>query len=1135
MTKNRFLKIFSFIACAIFCLTQVLSALPVFAQTGNGQYDVNDDGDVAVSDVSSLLDALAVIDSYDARYDVDNDGVNSVADVSALLDYLAIAHPAAQVFTDTITQDLIDYGDANAYVDWTYTAANSSGVVYAGNSYSVPEDYIQIRSKSNDSGIVSVTSGGAISKVTVVFAATTSNGAKLDVYGSNTPFDGPADLFASSTQGTLLGSIVCGTGTSLEITGSYAYVAVRSYSGAIYMSSITFEWNGGNGSDPGTDPGTDPTVPPVTVSDILTNANTYAGNSTNYKTWTATGESGAEYLGQSAGQDETIQIRSKNNNSGVVVTTSAGTLQSVTVTFHSSTTVGRTVDIYAKDSAYTDPSDLYSASAGTLVASLSYDGETSSYTYTFTTSYAYFGLRSSDGALYLDEIEIVWGSTSQGGDPTPDEPTPDEPTPTPGDTTVSDILTNANTYAGNSTSYKSWTATGESGAEYLGQSAGQDETIQLRSKNNNSGVVVTTSAGTLQSVTVTFHSSTTAGRTVDIYAKDSAYTDPIDLYGADAGTLVASLSYDGSTASYTYTFTDSYAYFGLRSSEGALYLDEIEIVWNSSSQGGDPGDDPTVLTTPEEIVEAAYALGAGETLSRAYTLTGTVTSIDTAYSAKYGNISVYMAVEGMENYPILCYRLKNGSGVPSGAGVEILRVNDTVTVTGILTNYVKNGVSIIEFKADCTLDALDRAPVETVVSENVQYMTLDELADVRGVSYGLPSTGDVEALVIPIGFTNSNYTNVLEKLELGFNGTPEETGWHSLQSYYREVSFGALNIHSTITDIYQTGVAYDLTSGETETDDYAYLADAVAYFENEYDYTDFDANGDGYIDCVFLVYLAPYGTEDTHSDLWWAYTYVYYEENGETLYDGVGIGWYMWFSIEFFDDPILQYYDDNDNWVGDDKGLTVNAETVIHETGHAMGLDDYYDYVNNVYGGLGALNMMDYNQGDHDPYSKAILGWINPTVLKSGDYETSLTSFTTTGDALFLVRTDEDTYFQEFFSISLYTPDGVNALKAGDGVGLYDEACIVIYHVNATLKNDIFDNLAYDICAQNNGQEVDRLIKIVEADGDGSIDDGYYTNTDDVFFEGDSIALYWNDGTFSGWTVTIGEISENGAEISIVG
>ncbi len=103
---------------------------------------------------------------------------------------------------------------------------------------------------------------------------------------------------------------------------------------------------------------------------------------------------------------------------------------------------------------------------------------------------------------------------------------------------------------------------------------------------------------------------------------------------------------------------------------------------------------PTVdLTTPAGIVDAAYALEPNEALEGEFTLTGKIVSIDSEWSEQYGNITVTIAVEGKEDKPIQCFRLK-------GDGAATLAVGNTIKVTGVLKNF--NGT--IEFDAGCILN-----------------------------------------------------------------------------------------------------------------------------------------------------------------------------------------------------------------------------------------------------------------------------------------------------------------------------------------------------------------------------------------------------------------------------------------------
>jgi len=99
---------------------------------------------------------------------------------------------------------------------------------------------IQLRSKNSNSGIVTTTSGGNVRKITIVWNDATANERALDIYGSNTAFKDPTELY--NTSATKLGSIVKGSSTTLEITGNYPYIGMRSNNGAMYITSIEISY-----------------------------------------------------------------------------------------------------------------------------------------------------------------------------------------------------------------------------------------------------------------------------------------------------------------------------------------------------------------------------------------------------------------------------------------------------------------------------------------------------------------------------------------------------------------------------------------------------------------------------------------------------------------------------------------------------------------------------------------------------------------------------------------------------------------------------------------------------------------------------------------------------------------------------
>ena len=122
---------------------------------------------------------------------------------------------------------------------------------------------------------------------------------------------------------------------------------------------------------------------------------------------------------------------------------------------------------------------------------------------------------------------------------------------------------------------------------------------------------------------------------------------------------------------------------------------------------------PASLGDAAEILEMAYALEQGAALEVPVTLTGVITAIDTPYDAGYKNVSVVMAVEGHEDKPVLCYRLK-------GEGAENLFPGDTITVSGIIKNYK----GTIEFDAGCTMDSWENTGADVPL-----LLTADEILD----------------------------------------------------------------------------------------------------------------------------------------------------------------------------------------------------------------------------------------------------------------------------------------------------------------------------------------------------------------------------------------------------------------------
>lgn len=202
------------------------------------------------------------------------------------------------------------------------------------------------------------------------------------------------------------------------------------------------------------------------------------------------------------------------------------------------------------------------------------------------------------------------------------------PSPAEADTTAWDTLDRAMT-GQTGTTYGEWSGkTGNSGAVYAGVSAGGNDSIQLRSKGSNSGIVTTASCGKATRIVVTWNDGTDSGRTLDVYGKNTAYTQATDLYINVQGTKIGSIVC-GQSAELT--ITDDYAFIGFRPGNGTVYLDKIEIEWKTGDEMPEPHADGFYLIGPNwtiGAIDAAQQFRENPDIEEEYMLTTTLAAGD---------------------------------------------------------------------------------------------------------------------------------------------------------------------------------------------------------------------------------------------------------------------------------------------------------------------------------------------------------------------------------------------------------------------------------------------------------------------------------------------------------------------------
>ena len=411
---------------------------------------------------------------------------------------------------------------------------------------------------------------------------------------------------------------------------------------------------------------------------------------------------------------------------------------------------------------------------------------------------------------------------------------------------------------------------------------------------------------------------------------------------------------------------------------------------------------------------------------------------------------------------------------------------------------------------------------------------------------GLPSTGDIHALVIPVQFVGDKITqSQLDNLNVAFNGNSSDTGWESVQSYYKKASYGKLNLTFDIQSVYsaQYNSSYYANYSEqyqqygetyTRTGEEVILMEALAYYESRLDLTKYDTNGDDTIDAVYLIYSAP--VDYDNAEFYWAYVTWYY---GEKQYDGLDAYYYLFAGFDFMDESTSR-----DPGSGYDRisGLKINASTFIHETGHLLGLDDYYDYDtrSGCNEGLGGADMMDYTVGDHNVYSKMMLGWLTPTIVNENTTVT-IQSSQASASAILIPLNFNNSYFCEYLLIDLYSAQGLNALHASmNNTVLYDGASygVRIYHISSSINNP-YNNDYGSFTDYNNTSTSFALIKLVEADGEKKFasSNGYASRTD-LWQAGNKLSNVFpsykrNDGKKVNFDIIVNSVSATSASITV--
>ena len=496
-----------------------------------------------------------------------------------------------------------------------------------------------------------------------------------------------------------------------------------------------------------------------------------------------------------------------------------------------------------------------------------------------------------------------------------------------------------------------------------------------------------------------------------------------------------------------------------------------------------------------------------------------------AYIEQCATLYTFMESEGVEGYV-------------SDTFILTIAYNAEDTLLTVVAMPLGGGSGEGEYVTTLPNDGRGLPSSESGIYE-VDFTKAEYVKDVHDQGYyldGCPTVSGSEKLnilVIPVEFKDATAESKgydIEKIERAFNGGEGDTDYYSVREYNYISSYGQLDLNFVVLDSWfrpqQSSTYYaEYTTVVQDTElaigDQVIMNEALQYLAPIMDLAQFDSDGNGTIDGIVMINTLAI---DSEVDFQWAYRYwnYYWDNEGNPYeYDGVYANDYLWAPYQFLHE---------DRSTGEYDSSLTNTYTFIHEFGHLLGADDYYDtaYIEHPMGGY---DIMDAMIADHNPFTKFNYGWLTSSRLIVAEESVTVTldAFSKNGDTIIIANNwaEELGAYQEYYVLMYYTNEGLNTGE----YGLFEEEGILVYHVNATLYVDeSYGDPLYDIYNSNtnywdpNGYgTLDNLIEFVTTES------GEY-----VYGVGDSLASdTMNDSNEAiAYTFTVDSITSDSATLT---
>ena len=536
---------------------------------------------------------------------------------------------------------------------------------------------------------------------------------------------------------------------------------------------------------------------------------------------------------------------------------------------------------------------------------------------------------------------------------------------------------------------------------------------------------------------------------------------------------------------------------------------------------------------------------AKDSLNRDYSLTAKLSI------AKNSLVEIYASNEGDDFFILNNELIFNANLVAKYAnGTEVAIAKDDANLSYSIGEVTNEAYKNVTFTYEA--DSVTKTVTYPVLFSNPTALAKKELGfnykdyglSMSGVGYGknyVDSTGNINALVIPVWFNNSSQffteaqkEQLLEDVNTVTFSQNDDTVYCSMKEYFAQASHGKLNIDGYVTGFYESSRNTTAFSDENTNTIYDFGKEAIPWYTENYSsrpISNYDADGNGKVDVAIFLFAGNYygSGSNTHS---YAFNVVFNKNTS-----GVGVHPYLDSCIFMPIGAFYGYEFKTANQTGQKNIADLSArnanvflsagDTLIHEMGHSLGCVDLYTqnghsklYQTGGYEPTGNTTIMNSAFEGMDPFESNVLEWTEPYVLKADDYETGqsfdvqIDDFQTSGNNIILSPSwnAKDSPFDEYMQLELYSPNGLNAYSDN----LVDEVGIKLWHINAALEKDNNGKTGYfpgdgsiSMIASNHleTEEDFNIVHLIRNDTQEEYKSSKYFSGEDLFKSGDSFVF----------------------------